>query len=52
MDEITSKFKEAQSDASKEFDKSKFTFISDKTALLYERRVMDVFEDMYNLGYI
>lgn len=35
-----------------EFDKTKLTFISEKTATIYEKRMMDIFQDMYNLGYI
>lgn len=52
IDDLTSKFKESQGDNSMEFDKTKLTFISEKTATIYEKRMMDIFQDMYNLGYI
>jgi hypothetical protein len=29
-----------------------FTFVSDKTAIVFKQRIMEVFQDMYDLGYI
>lgn len=31
---------------------TQLTLLSDKTSLIYERRMMDIFQDMYDFGYI
>jgi hypothetical protein len=48
MSEMVQKFKDDKEDPTM----NKRSFITDTTAKAYEKRMMDLFEDMYNLGYI
>lgn len=49
MDEISIKWKECRDDPSKEFDTSILTFTSENTVAAYEKRLMGLFQDLYDM---
>lgn len=52
FDLIATKFKESQEDPTKVFDTSLVEFKSENKRAKYENRMMGVFVDMCNFGYI
>lgn len=52
FDLIATSYKESQRDPSKKFDLSLVEFKSENKRAKYEERMMGVFEDLYDFGYI
>lgn len=48
MNELSDDYKNSSGD----LDSNTFVFITPKTAAMYEERLLGIFEDMYDLGYI
>jgi hypothetical protein len=54
MDDVAEKMKDFNLKRAndEEFDESVLQFTSSKTMKIYEERMMEVFNDMYDLGYV
>lgn len=52
MDELSEKMKVHQENNNCEFDESILGFTSSKTIVAYEERMMEVFQDIYDLNYV
>jgi hypothetical protein len=52
FDLIATNYKESREDPTKEFDTSLVEFNSENKRAKYEERMMGVFEDLYEFGYI
>lgn len=52
MDEISIKWKESRDNTEIEFDKSLLSVTSDKTSNAYEKRIMGIFQNIYDMGFI
>ena len=52
MDEVSIKWKESRDDPTKEFDASILSFTSEKTIAEYEKRMMDLLQDAYDLKFV